>query len=92
MGGQKLTELGVAQGGTYTFRVTNTAGYPHNFFIGSPEDLAANNKPELVGIDDFNSGTQEFTYTFEADPATLQFACTVPGHYPLMNGKFTAGG
>jgi hypothetical protein len=89
-GGQQITELRVRPGQAYTFRVTNTAGYPHNFFIGAPDDLEANNKPELTGVDDFNSGTQEFTYTFEGDPAQFQFACTVPGHYPLMHGNFVA--
>jgi hypothetical protein len=42
---------------------------------------------DLPGIATFQTGTQDFTYTFEAtDP--LQYACIVPGHYAPMHGDF----
>ena len=87
--GQQVTNLTVKQGQTYTFRVTNTAGFPHNFYIGAPADLQANQTANLQGIPDFASGTQEFQYTVDASTAQLEFACTVPGHYQPMHGTFT---
>ncbi len=75
-------------GETVTFKVTNTAGFDHNFYLGPADALSANNpKPDLPGIPTFSSGTKEVTYTFEStDP--LQFACTLPGHYGSMHGDF----
>ena len=87
-GGQKVTALPVKKGQTYTFKVTNTANFAHNFFIGTAQDLQANNRANLKGIPEYNSGTQEFQYKFEQD-GQLQFACIVPGHYPSMHGDFT---
>lgn len=88
-GGQKLQTLSVKAGQTYTFRVTNSAGFPHNFYIGTAEQLQAADKSNTKGIADFSSGTQEFQYTFSDPAAKLQFACIVPGHYPTMHGDFT---
>jgi len=87
--GQAVTALTVKSGETYTFRVTNEAGFPHNFYIGPQADLAANNVTGLPGIPDFNEGTQEFQYTVTDETASLEFACTLLGHYPSMNGTFT---
>ena len=86
--GQPVTALTVKSGETYTFRVTNEAGFAHNFYIGPPADLAANNVTGLPGVPDFNEGTQEFQYTVTDETAGLEFACTVDGHYPSMNGTF----
>lgn len=86
--GQKLQELSVKKGQTYTFKVTNTAGYAHNFYIGPADKLAANDTAGLPGLPQFDSGTQEFQYTPDAD-GQLEFACTVPGHYPTMHGALT---
>ena len=85
--GQRVTELQVRRGQTYTFRITNTSNFPHNFYIGTEQDLRANNRPNLMGIPDFSSGTQEFQYTF-TESGALQFACIVPGHYTTMHGTF----
>lgn len=87
--GQPVTNLTVTQGQTYTFRITNAGGVTHNFYIGPPADLEASNVTGLPGIPDFNEGTQEFQYTVTDETAGLEFACTVNGHYPSMNGTFT---
>lgn len=83
--------MAVQRGQVVTFRISNSAGFAHNFYIGPAGALAANQVSGLPGIPDFNEGTQEFQYTVTDETATLQFACTVPGHYPLMNGTFTIG-
>jgi uncharacterized cupredoxin-like copper-binding protein len=83
--GTKLSAIPVKRGETVTFQVENTANFAHNFYIGTQEDLEANNTANLEGVPDFNSGTKEFTITFDED-AELQFACTVQGHYGPMHG------
>jgi hypothetical protein len=85
--GQKVTQLQVKSGQAYTFRVTNTANFAHNFYIGTAQDLQANNTANLKGVPDYNSGTKEFQYTF-ATSGPLQFGCTVAGHYNTMHGDF----
>lgn len=85
--GTVVDKIGVKRGETVTFEVTNEAGYPHNFYVGDPQSLEANAKPKLKGIPEWNSGTQSFTWTVEGE-GRLQFACTVPGHYPPMHGDF----
>ena len=85
-GGNKVAAIQVTQGQTYTFRITNAAGFAHNFHIGIDADLAAA-KTGLPGLADFSNGTQEFTYTFAAS-GQLMFGCTVPGHYGSMKGTF----
>jgi hypothetical protein len=87
--GEPVSDLDVRLGETYTFRVTNTAGYDHNFFIGTPEQLEANQVADLPGIPTFTEGTREFEYTVTEETAELEFACTVPGHYASMHGSFT---
>ncbi len=39
--GQQVSTIPVVQGETYTFRISNTAGFDHDFFIGSDADLSA---------------------------------------------------
>lgn len=86
--GQPVSQLTVKQGDTVTFKVTNTAGFDHNFYIGPAAQLEANDPTGLPGIPTFTTGTQEFTYTVTADTANLQFACTLLGHYGTMHGTF----
>ena len=86
--GREVTAIPVKAGETVRFEVTNTANFPHNFYIGEEAQLAANQTAGLEGIPDFNSGTQSFEYTFAEDAQGLQFACTVPGHYAPMHGDF----
>jgi uncharacterized cupredoxin-like copper-binding protein len=84
--GVKVEAIQVQKGQTYTFRITNTAGFVHDFHIGADADLAAD-KAGLAGLGQFSNGTQEFTYTFDT-AGPLMFGCTVPGHYGLMKGTF----
>jgi uncharacterized cupredoxin-like copper-binding protein len=85
--GQKVTQLQVKAGQAYTFKITNSANFAHDFYIGTAQDLQSSNTQNLKGIPQFNSGTKEFEYTFPTSGA-LQFACTVPGHYTTMHGDF----
>jgi uncharacterized cupredoxin-like copper-binding protein len=87
--GQPVSSLALKKGVTYTFRITNSAGFPHDFYIGSPDALSGNQTSGLPGIAQFSSGTQEFQYTVTDQTASLQFGCTLPGHYPTMHGTFT---
>jgi hypothetical protein len=90
-GGAQVTQLDVTAGQTYTFRITNTAGFEHNFYIGPAEALEANQTEGLVGVGSFTEGTREFQFRFSDPSVQLQFACTVPGHYQLMHGDFVIG-
>jgi uncharacterized cupredoxin-like copper-binding protein len=87
--GTAVSNLDVKVGETVHFVVDNTAGFAHTFFIGTPDQLAQNQVGDLPGIPEWTSGIQEFDYVVTADTASLQFGCTVPGHYPLMHGTFT---
>jgi uncharacterized cupredoxin-like copper-binding protein len=84
--GQKVDSIQVQGGKTYTFRITNSAGFAHDFHIGTDADLAAN-KAGLPGLGEYSNGTQEFSYTFTG-AGPLMFGCTVPGHYGSMKGTF----
>lgn len=83
----QVSTLTVKQGETYTFRITNSAGFDHDFHIATDEELKGGGHEHMAGVLPFSSGTKEFTYTFDAD-GPLAFGCTVPGHYPLMRGTF----
>lgn len=87
--GVQVTTLPVTAGQAYTFRITNNSGLVHNFHIGPADALAANSVGGLPGVGDFNEGTMEFQYTPSEETASLEFACTIPGHYPAMHGTFT---
>ncbi|HVQ21785.1 MAG TPA: hypothetical protein VMT36_00810 [Candidatus Saccharimonadia bacterium] len=84
--GQQVSTIPVVQGDTYTFRVANTAGFDHDFLIGSDADLSAG-AAGLPGIPAWSSGSREFQYTFDG-PGPLAFGCTIPGHYAQMKGTF----
>jgi hypothetical protein len=88
--GTQVKEIAVTPGETITFKVTNTAGYQHNFYIGTDQQLMNAANAEMVGIPDFSEGTQEVTWTVPADITGLKFGCTVPGHYQIMQGVFVA--
>lgn len=88
--GTQVKEIPVTPGETITFKVTNAAGFPHNFYIGTDQQLMNAQNADMVGIPDFAEGTQEVTWTVPADVTGLKFGCTVPGHYQIMQGTFVA--
>jgi mono/diheme cytochrome c family protein len=86
--GNRVLALPVAPGETVTFEVDNTAGFDHNFYIGTPDELSVPGAVTEVGIPTYTSGVETVTWTVPDDPVGLQFACTVPGHYEPMHGDF----
>jgi uncharacterized cupredoxin-like copper-binding protein len=87
--GQKVVDIPVTPGETITFRIDNTAGYAHNFWIGTDQQLMTNQVQGLPGLPDWSSGVQEFTWVVPDDITGLKYGCTVPGHYSLMQGTFS---
>jgi hypothetical protein len=91
--GQPIDRLELTIGQAYTFRVTNTAGFVHNIWLGPPERLATNDVAGLPGLSQFESGTQEFSWTPTAEAEGWEFGCTVPGHYQAgMKGALILSG
>jgi hypothetical protein len=90
--GEVVSAIAVVPGETLEFDVTNTAGFSHNFYIDTEEVLSTTTGdiPDAPGIPEFTEGTQTLTWTVPEDVTSLQFACTVPGHYPTMHGDFIA--
>ena len=83
--GAQVPAITVKAGEVVTFEVTNTAGFDHDFYVGTAADLSPTAEGNLKGIAPFSSGTQDFTWTVPAS-GTFQFACTLPGHYATMHG------
>ena len=80
-------------GETIEFVIDNTAGFDHNFWIGTPEELAGSFAETDVGIPTWASGVESVVWTVPEEGAeVLQFACTVPGHYTPMHGNFQIQG
>jgi uncharacterized cupredoxin-like copper-binding protein len=88
--GNVVTELLVADGETIQFEVDNTAGFDHDFWIGTPEELQVPNGTTDTGIPTWQSGVQTVTWTAAGEG--LQFACTVPGHYSTMHADIVIQG
>lgn len=87
--GERITAISVVAGETIEIHVINETQIPHNFHIGSADELStAPEQNDLPGVDTFTGSTQTFTYTFDNVPDQPQFACTVPGHYQTMHGDF----
>jgi mono/diheme cytochrome c family protein/uncharacterized cupredoxin-like copper-binding protein len=86
--GNRVTQIPVVAGESVTFEVENTAGFDHNFYIGTPEELQVPGAVTEVGIPTYTEGVQTVTWTVPDDALGLQFACTVPGHYEPMHGDF----
>ena len=87
--GEPVPEISVTPGETVVFRIDNTAEFAHNFWIGTDEELMVPNGTTDVGIPDWDSGVQELEWVVPDDLSDIRFACTVPGHYVLMQGDFT---
>ena len=90
--GQPLPTIEVTPGETVVFRIDNTAGFGHNFWIGGDAELSVPSATTDVGIADWSTGVQELEWVVPDDVSDLKFACTVPGHYYTMQGTFTAVG
>ncbi len=85
--GAQLTSIDAAPGETIEFIVDNTAGFDHNFFIGTAAELQVPFGETDAGIPTWQSGEQSYIWTVpESGAEGLQFACTVPGHYTPMHG------
>ncbi len=87
--GKQIREIGVTPGETVVFRIENTAGFPHNFYIGTDEELQVFGNTTDTGLPDWSTGVQELEWTVPDDISNLRFACTVAGHYFTMQGDFT---
>ena len=70
----------VKKGETIRFEITNTAGFPHNFWIGPQAEVEKKNTAALKGTPDFSEGTQALEVTFDGD-GPYAFGCFIPGHY-----------
>ena len=90
--GEQIRDIPVTPGETITFRVDNTAGFDHSFYIGTDEELIVPDAMTDVGIPTWQSGVQELTWVVPADITGLKFGCTVPGHYALEQGAFSVTG
>ena len=90
--GAPVSQIAVVPGETVQFQVTNNAGFDHDFYVGPPDKLQANDTAGLPGVPIFQTGTQNATWTVPTDVTGLQFACTVPGHYGTMHGDFIPAG
>jgi uncharacterized cupredoxin-like copper-binding protein len=88
--GTPVSDIPVTPGETIIFRIDNTAGFAHNFWIGTDSELSVPNASTDVGIPDWESGVQELEWTVPADVSGFKFGCTVPGHYTTMQGTFSA--
>ena len=89
--GTQVRDIPVTPGETITFRIDNTAGFDHNFYIGTDDQLIVPAGTTDVGIPTWQTGVQELTWVVPADITGLKFGCTVPGHYALMQGTFSVG-
>jgi hypothetical protein len=87
--GTQVRDIPVTPGETITFRIDNTAGFDHNFYIGTDDQLIVPAGTTEVGIPTWQTGVQELTWVVPADISGLKFGCTVPGHYALMQGTFS---
>ena len=90
--GTVVTEFAAAPGETIEFVVDNVAGFGHNFWIGTPDELAVGNAETDTGIPTWESGEQSVMWTVPSDGGPLQFACTVPGHYATMHANIVIQG
>jgi uncharacterized cupredoxin-like copper-binding protein len=90
--GETLSAIAVTPGETVVFRVDNTAAFEHAFYIGVESEVSVSGGTTDVGIPPFGTGVQELEWLVPDDVSTLQFACTVRGHYTLMHGTFSISG
>jgi hypothetical protein len=90
LNGKQVTDIAVTPGETIRFVITNTAGFDHNFYIGSDGELAASRVEGLPGLPTWSSEVpQAYEWTVPQDITGLNFGCTLRGHYPRMQGTFS---
>ena len=87
--GEQIQDIPVTPGETVVFRIDNTAGFDHNFYIGLDAELITPSGSTDTGIPTWATGVQELEWTVPDDLTDLKFGCTVPGHYTLMQGTFS---
>jgi hypothetical protein len=88
--GNAITQIDAVEDETIQFEVENTAGFDHNFWIGTKVELEVPSATTDTGIATWQSGIETLTWT--AVGADLQFACTVPGHYATMHADIVITG
>jgi uncharacterized cupredoxin-like copper-binding protein len=86
--GNLLEEIAVTPGETVVFRVHNSAGFVHNFYVGSEEELEVPEGTTDAGTEMWYEGVQELEWRVPDDVSGLMFGCTVPGHFVPMHGTF----
>jgi uncharacterized cupredoxin-like copper-binding protein len=87
--GEQVRDIPVVPGETVRFRIKNTAGFDHTFYIGTDAELSVPNATTDTGIPVWSRGVRKLTWTVPDDITGLRFGCTVPGHYPLEQGTFS---
>ncbi len=88
--GQQVSDIPVTPGETIHFVITNTAGFDHDLYIGSDEQLSAGRIDGLPGVPPWSTDVpQEFDWVVPEVTSGLKFGCTLRGHYPSMQGTFS---
>jgi hypothetical protein len=87
--GEQVRDIPVVPGESVRISIENIAGFEHSFWIGTDAELSEPGATTDVGIAAWSEGVRELAWTVPDDVDGLMFGCTVPGHYPLMNGCFT---
>lgn len=87
--GKQIKEIPVVPGETVLFRIDNTAGFKHNFYVGKARQLKKPGGKTDDGIRGWSSGVRELEWVVPDNAAKLRFGCTVPGHYAVQRGRFT---
>ena len=82
--GEQIFDILVVPGETVVFRIDNTAGFAHNFYIGTDAELMVADAETEVGIPEWGRGTRELVWSVPDDIAGLRFGSTVPGFYHTM--------
>lgn len=87
--GEQVRAIPVTPGETLHFRVDNTAGFDHSFYIGRDRELREPGAVTDIGIAPWPTGIRELEWVVPDDITGLRFGCTIPGHYTLMHGRIT---
>jgi len=91
----KPSEINVKQGETIKFRLKNAGKKKHEMVIGTPEELDKHAKmmkkfpdmehsePNMITVDPGKTGELIWQFT---EAGTVNFECTLPGHFKEMRG------